>query len=83
LNNLIRRIKMVKKLDKKRKLRNLKTGLAIFEKKLRSLIPSEYLRQRLSLVDAGENQIETMQQLIGNIKKIRSEIKSLESKKEG
>jgi hemerythrin superfamily protein len=64
-------------IEKKRTIDNLKRGLRILEKQLKPLVTENTRKAYLDIVDAAEDQIETMKQLVESIKADRKRIKEI------
>lgn len=68
-------------IEKKRTIDNLKRGLRILEKQLKPLVTENTRKAYLDIVDAAEDQIETMKQLVESIKADRKRIKEIKTRK--
>ncbi|HNW96273.1 MAG TPA: hypothetical protein PLQ44_00790 [Candidatus Paceibacterota bacterium] len=68
-------------IEKKRTIDNLERGLRILEKQLKPLVTENTRKAYLDIVDAAEDQIETMKQLVESIKADRKRIKEIKTRK--
>lgn len=64
--------------EEKKTIDNLKRGLKILEEQLNPLVTESRKKEYMDIVDAAEDQIETMKQLVESIRDDRKHIMDIE-----